>query len=88
MDVAKLNLATDWWGYSVSNSLVTGLVVALIAVFAIVYVGMRISGKAPQSLAWRYLAYFGVAVVVVVGIGFFIGLEDMMVRPQLLQTVG
>lgn len=83
-----MNLATGWWGYSISNGVVTGIVVAVVAVFAIIYVGMRISGKSPESLAWRYLAYFGVAVAVVVGIGFFVGLEDMMVRPQLLQALG
>lgn len=85
MEVTGSGLAALWWGHSLSNSVVTGIVVAIIAVFAIVYVGLRVSGKSAGSLSWRYLAYFGAAVAVVVGLGFVIGLEDMLVKPAILQ---
>ncbi len=81
-------LAASWWGYTISHSVVTGIVVAIVAVFAIVYVGLRVSGQNTGTVAWKYLAYFGAAVAVVVGLGFVIGLEDMMVRPQLMQALG
>lgn len=92
MEVIGNNLAAAWWGYSVSDSLITGLVVAMVAVFAIVYVGLRVSGKSPGSLAWKYLAYFGATVAVVVGLGFVIGMDSMMIfderlRPELLQAL-
>jgi len=88
VELVSSSLAAGWWGYTVSNSLATGLVVAAIAIFAIVYVGLRVSGKSTGSLAWKYLAYFGAAVALVVGLGFVIGLEDIMVRPQLMQGLG